>query len=483
MTCVGKMFSSRAVRRRLPQPRWLPIVFAFLLTSTGCTSTPSASAGRSPEQKDEIKNLVQAGKIFECRLSSADWTILGDVSQAQMFKSEGKWALIYEALLRSGPRSVFQPLQANFSFNGDGIAMGQRGAPRVTDVKTFEDTNRNRWFVSRSQMANSELFSGLVEVLANGKNFRSVIPVPAGESVQQIWPSLPAVSGVANIVVRSTPSDDSGTGNDDESIFRWYQVGLADNSAKLITLYKPRQENIQPAGFISMERTTEPVAVTIVQPRLDTADADPRAGDQTTKISLRRIFTRAPAERIVFAAKGSFSSLTLSDSSVAPSTHLSWILTPLRGGNRYLQTVTLPVRFIPERYFSRPTARDFESFLATEINYDANTPDFSFNLSKDNQPIPVLAWWGKLENDVALLVQVLSPAFRSLRGNVLKSVDGTALGVQFQPSLAIIPPKPYNRVMYFSAAPTQSEKSIMILSNRSDSADISKESNLYLCLF
>lgn len=483
MTCVGKMFSSLTVKRTPHQHSVLPLIVTLLFIVTGCASAQVAATGRTPEQKDEIKNLVQAGKIFECRLSSADWTIPGDVSQAQMFKSEGKWALIYEALLRSGPRSVFQPLQANFSFNGDGIAMGQRDAPRVTDVKTFEDSNRNRWFVSRSKMTNSELFSGLVEVLSNGKNFRSVIPVPAGESVQQIWPSLPAVSGFANIVVRSTPSDDSGTGNDDESIFRWYQVGLADNSAKLITLYKPKRENIQPAGFISMEKTTEPVAVTIVQPRLDSADADPRAGDQTTKISLRRIFTRTPSERVVFSAKGSFSSLTLSDSSVAPSTHLAWILTPLRGGNRFLQTVTLPVRFVPERYFSRPTARDFESFLATEINYDANTPDFSFNLSKDNQLIPVLAWWGNLENDVALLVQVLNPAFRSLKGNLLKTEDGTALGVQFQPSLAIVPPKPYNRVMYFSAAPTQSEKSIMILSNRSDSADVSKESNLYLCLF
>ncbi|NBW81627.1 hypothetical protein EBR21_07720, partial [bacterium] len=397
---------------------------------------------------------------------------------------EGQWALIYEALLRSGPRTVYQPLQANFSFNGDGVAMGLRGSPKVSDLKTFEDASRNRWYVSRVKRGDSELFSGLVEVIVKGKNNRTLLPLPQGESVQQIWASLPAVSGFANIIVRTTSADDSGAAQEDDSTFRWFQVGLTENSSKLITMYKSKGESIQPAAFVSLERTTEPVALTLVQPKLESADADPKAGgDGIFKVSLRRIFSRGVPERIIFSGKGNISSLSVSDSTFSPSIHLAWLFSPVKGGSRYLQTVSLPVRFIPERYFAKGPLRDAESILATELSYEASNPDFSFNLNNKNEMIPILSWWGKLENDVVLLVQVITPQFKQNRGQVLKSDDGATIGTNFKPSMAVIPPRPFNRVMSFTAAPTQSEKSIMILSNRSESADIAKESNLYSCLF
>jgi hypothetical protein len=460
------------------------LVLFLGLTLSACASTKQATVTRDQSQKDEIKNLVQAARLVECKLSPAEWVIPGDVGQAQLIKPEGQWALIYEALLRSGPRTVYQPLQANFSFNGDGVAMGLRGAPKVSDLRTFEDASRNRWYVSRVKRGDSELFSGLVEVIVKGKNNRTLLPLPQGESVQQIWASLPAVSGFANIIVRSTSADDSGSAQEDDSTYRWFQVGLTENSAKLITIYKAKGESIQPAAFVSLERTTEPVAVTLVQPKLESADADPKAtGDGIFKVSLRRIFSRGTPERVIFSGKGNISSLSVSDSTFSPAIHLAWLFAPVKSGSRYLQTISLPVRFVPERYFAKGPLRELENILATELAYEANSPDFSFNLNNKNEMIPILSWWGKLENDVVLLVQVITPQFKQIRGQLIKSDDGASIGTVFKPSMAVIPPREFNRVMSFTAAPTQAEKSIVILSNRSESAEIAKESNLYSCLF
>jgi hypothetical protein len=456
-------------------------LFAAVLYAA-CATT-KASPVRTPEQKEEIQNLLQSVKLIECRLASRAWSIPGDVTQAQVFKENNHWTLIYEALLRTGPRTVYQPIGLDFLFNGDGIAMGLREAPKVSDLKSFEDLSRNRWFTSRTKLGRSELYSGLVEVIVKGQNRRTLLPVPANESVQQMWPSLPAPPGLMNIIVRTTSSDDSMMSQDDQSMFRWYQVGLNEKSARLIATYKPKGEDLQPSGFVSLEKTGEPIAVGIVQPKIALADVAVRRIDGISKISLRRLFHPQAAERVIFSGQGHISGLTLSDPSFQSSMHLAWIFSPQRGGQRFLQTTSFPVKLIPERYFNRGPLKEAEPLLATEIAYEANNPDFSFTSNNQNQIIPVLGWWAKLENDVALLAQVITPAFRQTRGLNLKAADGTQLGVKFQPSLAIIAPTSYKRVLFFTAAPTQSDKSLMLLSNRNDSAEIAKESEIYPCLF
>lgn len=459
------------------------ISYAIVVAIMSCTSTPNTSAVRTAEEKEEIKNLVQSAKLLECRLGQADWLVPGDVSQVQMMKVDDNWTLIYEALLRSGPRTVYQPLRADFSFNGDGVVMGMKDAPKVTDLKTFEDVQKNRWYLSRFKLAQSELFSGLVEVIANGHHFRSIIPLPDGESVQQMWPSQPIVSGYANVIVRSTSANFGTDDREDESVYRWFQVSLVDNSAKLISSYKSKNDNIQPAGFISLEKNSEPVAVTIVQPKLESAEPDPKLRTDISKVALRRIFNKNVTERVLFSGKGNFAALTVSDPTFSSSNQIAWIYAPQRKGSRYIQSVSLPVKVIPERYFSRGPLREIGNIIATELSYEANNPDFSFVVNNQKQVIPVLSWWGKLENDIVLLVQVITPQLRQNHTKTIRFSDGSVLGIQFQPSLAIIPPKTFSRVMFFTAAPTSTEKSVMVLSNRNDSAEIAMESKLYSCFF
>ncbi|NBO37100.1 hypothetical protein EBU99_00790 [bacterium] len=455
-----------------------------LLVAACTTSKTDAESSRTAQQREDIKSLLAAGRLIDCKLINQEWFIPGDVKQAQVVRSEGKWSLIYEAILRSGPRTVFQSLTPGLAFQGDGVVLGTQKAPLVSDLRTFEDAGRHPWTVSRVRIPGSELSNGMVEVVVKDSIRRSILSVPANESVQQIWPVLPAGNGVSNIIVRTTPVEESGAGQSlDESTYHWFQVNTNENSGRLVSTYRARGLNIQPAAFVALEKTAEPIAVSIMQAKLSDQDVDPRIADSSTRISLNRLFTQVPQEKVIFTGKGTLSGLTVSNPGLSPNLHLAWIFNPVRGSSRYIQTTSIPVRFIPERYFSRASLRDIDSPIATEINYEANDPEFLFTNVNQNQPVPVLGWWAKLENEVAVVLHPISVAQKKSRTTSLKSADGAILGFAFQPSLAVIPPKSFTRVMSFAAAPSASEKNIIVLSNRSDSTELVKETTLLPCTF
>jgi hypothetical protein len=77
----------------------------------------------------------------------------------------------------------------------------------------------------------------------------------------------------------------------------------------------------------------------------------------------------------------------------------------------------------------------------------------------------------------------VTKGFRTSNSKQLKGPDGLSLGINFTPSLAILPPKSFRRVMSFKAAPSAVEKNIIVFSDRDDSAELKKESQLFPCAF
>lgn len=481
MTKNGKFISD--ARRASSHLLALGFILASSLLIEGCKSSPAATiASRSPEQREELRAAVNAGKIFDCKLTSQEWFIPGDIQQAQIVKSKKSSALIYQALLRSGPRTVFQALTPGLAFQGDGYAVGLKTSPNVSDFRTFDDAAGNLGTVSRIKNSESELFEGLVELNVKDKTWRSVLQTPRNETVQQIWPVLPAGNGVASVVVRTTPIDESSeSGPQDESTFYWFQVGLAENSARNLGTFRSTQINIQPAGFVSLEGTGEPVAVASIQPRDSDSSFEAPSTNTSSRISLYRMFHKSPQEKFIFSGKGNLSALSVSPPNNT-GIHLSWIFSPRKGSVRYIQTTNFTVRTVPERFFSTAPLRELEPILATEIEYEGNDPEVLFTNIK-NQIVPVLTWWGKIENDIVLVLQHIFSNIRAGKSSSIKLSDGTNIGISFSPALAFIPPRAFNRVMSVSAAQNASEKYIMVLSDRSESAELQKESLLYPCLF
>jgi hypothetical protein len=482
MTSDRKFVPKRRGALQSSSLRWKAMLGMSVLL-LGCKSTSAPSAvSRTPEQREELKAILNAKRLVDCKIVNQEWFVPGDVQQAEIVRNKSSLALIYQALLRSGPRTIYQPLTPGLAFDGDGISVGQKSAPNVTDFKTVDDSAGNMWTISRFKAADTEIYKGLVEVIVKNKNVRTVLPTAANMSVQQIWITQPAGNGAANIVVRTTPIEESeNNAGVDESTFQWFQLGSTENSARLMGTVKPANTIIQPSAFVALEKTAEPVAIAITQSRGAEDSIDSPSLSSGARVSLHRLFSPQRQERAIFEGKGLISSLHVSPPN-STGIHLAWLFSTQQRSGRYLQTTTLSVRVIPERFFSKARDLEREPLLVTELDYEANEPEFLFTANQ-SQAIPVLGWWAKLEKDVALLMQPVVPQFRTSLSTSLKSPDGRSLGLSFSPSLGILPPKNFNRVMTIKAAPTATEKNIAVFSNRSDSAELQTESFLYPCTF
>ncbi len=449
----------------------------------GCKSTPPVvNVQRTPEQRDELKAILNVKRLVDCKLVNQEWFIPGDVQQAEIVRSKSSLALVYQAMLRTGPRTVYQSLTPGLAFDGDGISVGQKNAPNVSDFRAIDDSAGNMWTISRFKESGAEIYKGLVEVILKNKSLRSVLPTAENTSVQQIWITQPAGNGAANIVVRTTPVDDSeNSGAADESTFLWFQVGSADNSTRLMGTFKPANTVIQPSAFLALEKTAEPVAIAVTQSRGKDDSIDSPTLSSGARVSLHRLFSPQRQERTIFEGKGLISNLNVS----APNSsgiHLAWLFSPQQRSGRYLQTTSLKVRTIPERFFSKTNELEREPLLVTEMEYEGNEPEYLFTYNQ-NQPIPVLGWWAKLENDIALIMQPVIPQFRAGLSTSIRAPDGTNLGLSFAPSLGILPPKNFKRVMNIKAAPSATEKNIAVFSDRRDTSELQTESYLFPCTF
>lgn len=461
---------------------------AFVLLATlvqvslGCVTKSEEITGRPQSDRNEVQELVGANKVIDCQIINQEWVIPGDIKQATMIRNKDNSALVYQAFLRTGPRTVYQQLTPGFAFDGDGFVIGLKDAPNVLDFKAYQDLQSNLWTVSRVKMRDKETYRGLVEANIGSDTFRTVLPTPNNQSVLQIWPTLPIASGYVNVVVRTVTNDDSaGIDSEETSSFFWYRVEAKNDSAKLMGRFSNKSIDVSPSGFLGLERTGEPIAASIIRRVTSLETSDPMSSNEPSRVSLLRIFSKGIQERVIFSGRGNLSGLHVSNP-LYPGTHIAWSFTPSRSARRYIQSTSFNVKNIPENFFTRAPIAQQEPLIATEVSYEANDPELLFTPTRSGY-IPVLGWWGQLEKDVAVMLFPITKTFRKSSKDILKSQDGVALGINFSPSLAVIPPKPFRRVMSFKAAPTAIEKNIIIFSNRDDSAELKKESQLFPCAF
>lgn len=459
-----------------------PLACLLSLLLGSCVTQSNEQSVRSPEDKQEAQEIIGASKVIDCQIINREWIIPGDVKQASIVRNEQNTALVYQAFLRSGPRTVYQPLTPGFSFDGDGFAVGLKDAPNVMDFRTYQDMQKNLWTLSRVKNRDSEIYRAMVEASIGKENYRFVLPTPANQSVLQVWPTLPIFNNTINVIVRSVTNDDGGGIDADESSrFFWYRVDARTNATKLVGRYISQKLDLRPSGFLALERTGEPIAVSIIRNLSSLGSSDSMPMNEPSRISFLRIFSSNIQERVIFAAKGNLTGLHVSNP-VYPGIHLAWSFAPARSARKYIQSTSFNSRVLPESIFSRGPIKIQEPMLATEVSYEANDPELLFTPTRTGF-VPVLGWWGQLEKDSAVVLFPVTKGFRTSNSKQLKGPDGLSLGINFTPSLAILPPKSFRRVMSFKAAPSAVEKNIIVFSDRDDSAELKKESQLFPCAF
>jgi hypothetical protein len=246
--------------------------------------------------------------------------------------------------------------------------------------------------------------------------------------------------------------------------------------------FQATQVNVQPGAFIGMEKTGEPVAIAIVKSRYESDALDGPPSDQSTRVSLMRFFSNSVREKPLFTSKGNITELGASIAENSRQTHISWLFAPKRGSSRVIQALSLERSFYSEGVFSSTAAVPADQGISTEIGYEGNDPSIQF-LTAENKQIPVLGWWGKIDSDLAVLMHLISVQPKSNRASSRVPSKTASSGTPFNPTMAILPPKKFNRILSFYIAPNTSEKNVMILSNRSESAELQKETILHACTF
>ncbi|MEY2987189.1 MAG: hypothetical protein RJB13_710, partial [Pseudomonadota bacterium] len=211
------------------------LILVLTPLNLSCVTQSEEVPTRSQAYRDEVQELVGAGKLIDCQIINQEWIIPGDIKQAALIRNKENSAVVYQAFLRTGPRTVYQPLTPGFAFDGDGFVIGLKDSPNVLDFRAFQDIRQNLWTVSRVKMKDKEIYRGLVEANIGSDTFRTVLPTPKNQSVLQIWPTLPIVNSFINVVVRTVTNDDSdGIDSDESSSFFWYRVDARNDSAKLM---------------------------------------------------------------------------------------------------------------------------------------------------------------------------------------------------------------------------------------------------------
>jgi hypothetical protein len=314
-------------------------------------------------------------------------------------------------MMRNGPRTVWQPLRANLALNGDGIVVGQKNLPLISDFRVQHDNQRNSWITYRAKRQGSELYSSFIEFLpskgtkATSALHRIRIPTSARESVQEVWLLPTSSAGVASVVVRVNPFSESG---EEVTIFRWYAVTPARNQAKIAGEFRANAQVLSSTRFVPLAKTFEPVAFSIVSRSQDFEAADPKFQRSSFRIVAKRLFTRAKDEVTLYESATPLANLTLGlapKASSAGNAVLSWIQEPTGGANTLVQWS--PLRF-------DATDAGFASLKKTPPRLAPK----SLEVARDPARLRMrtlrtgtlaIAWWTASDEDSAYLVTPISP--------------------------------------------------------------------------
>lgn len=337
----------RPTPKKFVQMVALCAIFSCAWALHGCATlgaTLKADTSESSEPPD-----LEATRLEICQPFGRTWDLEGNAQSLEVFRNHDQWVLVYETMMRNGPRTVWQPLRPDLAFDGDGIVVGQKNLPLISDFRVQHDPKRNSWISYRAKRHGSELYSSFIEFLPSkdGKGadtlHRIRIPTNASESVQEVWVLPTSSHGVASVVVRVNPFTESG---EEITLFRWYAVTPARNQAKVVGEFRSNSVVLASTRFIPMAKTFEPIAFSIMSQSQAFEAADPKYQRSSFKLVAKRLFTRAKEEVTLYESPTPLANLAL-ESAPKPSTTvntlLTWLQEPSEGANSLVQWA--PLRF------------------------------------------------------------------------------------------------------------------------------------------
>ncbi len=378
----------------------------FLPLLAGCaTFWNGSSTTTAADQGQGARADLEATRVDTCEPSGVNWDLEGEVRSVEVVRTGGRWILVYESMMRNGPRTVWQPLSESLRVEGDGIVVGQKNLPLIADFRVTRDAQGNMWTTYRAKARGSELYASFVEMLPakSGSALQRVrLPTGARESVQEVWLLPTSKSGVASVVVRVNPYAESG---DEVTLFRWYAVDLDKGRVRAAGEYRTNSEVLSSTRFLPLGKTHEPVAFSVTSRSQDFEAADPKFQRATFRIVAKRIFARSREEVVLHESPAPLANLTIEATPALKGIALmGWIQEPTGGANTRVQWASF--RF-DGTDAALPALRKAPKIIPKGIEVKHDPARLRMRLLPSG--VWALHWWTANDEDAGYLVTPIHP--------------------------------------------------------------------------
>ena len=381
--------------------------------ASGCQLTSFLQTA-SERRADSARFDTGGEQNLSCNSYAPSWQVSGQVQKAELLVSGNKTVLVYNSFTRSGPKTVWQPLNEKREIQEAGVVVGARDVRSIADFRVIGLPNGNSLFSYRAKPKNRETnFAHLEHLIdSSDKLIQTKIPLNKNESVQKIWVMPVPKKNLATVVIRVNKYN-FGDRDDEGTVYRWFQWDTLGTKLKSLAEHETQGRNLSDITFVTLEKTNEPIAIGFQNPESNFESVTPGFERAEGSIIISRIFSKNSEEVTVYKTKALVTQLSAQETSIGQfliswisedeaedSASVKWI--PLA-----FETTAAGYKKLISRYSSSPSQAPLEPFKQG-FQYNAlNLQFMRFPFLKTSTD--QLMWWAKSEDDSGLVIMPVLP--------------------------------------------------------------------------
>jgi hypothetical protein len=467
------------------QPLLLP-----LLVLGACATRSGNYQMRNSEELEDLKSSLKANAFRPCENISRTIKLTTPVREARILWHESKPVLVYEGAFQQAIKTVWQPLDEDLNLKGDGVVIGQRNIPHVTDFQTNSDALGGFWTTYRFKVPQSEIFAAAVEYLPSGPEKKNVVrlgmPQNRDSTVQRIWIlPLPQTGtpagvqenqrGIAHVIIK-TVSILPGSIENAESVYTWYLLHASKSVVKKMGEYRPSANNISIENFFLSPETNDPLGVAISNDRIDSVGKN-SSKPHNRILNMRPFAPNSPSELLHEDSRALSSFTAYSAESNSDMVHMAWLREPEEDSHPSIEMLSLPLSVPKHNALQKLSTK--KAMKRSPLIKNIATPYFASKLEFTKIPSQsraydiAISWWGGNEPNQAFVFRRIHAENRS---------EALGSGTSLNPSHAFVSRKDLGFPMNATFAEQQDTMALAILySETPRDAGVAAPGKLVVC--
>jgi hypothetical protein len=359
-------------------PRSTARATAFLVTLLMASSCMSGrdELDLSEQTIERLSYQFGTRQIHSCSQTvEPEWPFTGVHKNLRLIQLQKKNVLIYDLVTRSANRTIWQPLDADYSFLGDGIQIGRTDGGQTVDFDIKINSSGNLWSSYRFKPKGRNYYGAALEFVNNqqvSKLQRFQLPQDPESSVQDVWMLFPETAlDDISVVTRSYRFQKGALSStwreeDYKVEFSWYLVNPSSGRITLMKKVFQGETKLESVQFIAGSKSLEPLAIAIT--RLAKVNAD-KTRTTDSKVIAHRLFADSPSSVELFQSGNSMLTaleVTSIRTDDLRNLNIAWVNESTVNSKISVQWLDLVLKASEENYqqlFAKPTISENQKLL------------------------------------------------------------------------------------------------------------------------